>query len=515
MPLNAWGDAIPDQKWSARAIRLPRRTRSTDPIVRERLRLQQGASGKLQRHLFRAVRRVIVLVGADLASFWVIRVCVRAVRDYHVMGSAFAHLVELVLPRGILSGFQYAAALLVALAVTGNYAEGDQRHDERRLFLACALATALPLWMTIWVWGIGTVLPQYTLTTALMWFALVAERVAIDRFVARVGPATRGVPAVFVGTAEACTAAMESPVFRLGREYRTLGFVDSRAPAAAPALGGVRDFARILQESGAEVVVVCGYLNDARFHDVVDASVAAGTQILSVPRAIKVAGVTPTMVWRQGQPLIELSRPALHSRQLFLKRTLDVVVSALGLLLLLPLFGVLALAVTLESRGAAIFGHRRLGRNGQKFHCYKFRSMHGDADVRLRSDAALYAEYLANDYKLPEARDPRLTKIGRWLRRTSLDELPQLVNVLRGEMSLVGPRPIVPEEIDEYGQGAPAFLSLKPGITGAWQINGRSHVGYPERADIELEYVRNWSLGRDLWILIKTIPAVLMQHGAH
>jgi len=141
--------------------------------------------------------------------------------------------------------------------------------------------------------------------------------------------------------------------------------------------------------------------------------------------------------------------------------------------------------------------------------------MHTDAEALLRADAGLYAEYVGNNYKLAEDRDPRLTRVGRFLRKTSLDELPQLINVFIGEMSLVGPRPIVPEELSQYGPGAPAFLSLKPGITGAWQVNGRSDVGYPDRVDIELEYVRKWSLGRDLWILLRTFPAVLNRRGAH
>jgi lipopolysaccharide/colanic/teichoic acid biosynthesis glycosyltransferase len=140
--------------------------------------------------------------------------------------------------------------------------------------------------------------------------------------------------------------------------------------------------------------------------------------------------------------------------------------------------------------------------------------MRKDAEASLRGDPELYREYVENNFKLSDDRDPRLTRVGRWLRRTSLDELPQLLNVFVGDMSLVGPRPIVPEELERYGHGAAVFLSLKPGMTGAWQVNGRSTIGYPARADIELEYVRNWSLGRDLWILLTTIPAVLRMRGA-
>jgi lipopolysaccharide/colanic/teichoic acid biosynthesis glycosyltransferase len=127
----------------------------------------------------------------------------------------------------------------------------------------------------------------------------------------------------------------------------------------------------------------------------------------------------------------------------------------------------------------------------------------------------LFRRYVEHDYKLPSSIDTRITKFGRLLRRTSLDELPQLWNVLRGEMSLVGPRPIVPDEIQHYREHGPLLLSLKPGITGAWQVGGRSAVAYPQRAAVELEYVEGWSLWRDVDILLRTLPAVLASRGAH
>ncbi|HUK20975.1 MAG TPA: exopolysaccharide biosynthesis polyprenyl glycosylphosphotransferase [Gemmatimonadales bacterium] len=486
-----------------------------DLAIRARLQLQERAPANLRRHLARALGRVIVLAVADLSALWVVRAMLKLIRDYDVLGVQIANLTGGLFPRGIMSGVQFAIALVAALVVTGNYGPGDQRRDARRLFVAAALAAALPLWMTLWTRGLGSVLFQYIVMMLFVWVALVAERFPIDKLAARVLPHAPRIRTLFVGTREACAAVMTAPTFgRLG-EFRILGFVDAAQIGHPSALGSIADFASVLESTGAETVVICGYLNDAMFHDVVDASVAAGTQILSVPRSIRVAGVAPLMVWRDGQPLIELSRPALKSRQMFFKRMLDLTASAVGLVVLSPLLGLVALAVKLDSKGPALFGHERLGLNGRPFTCYKFRSMHVDAGQRLRFDPALYAEYVANHYKLPEERDPRLTRVGRLLRKTSIDELPQLFNVLRGDMSLVGPRPIVKEEIDEYGHGAPAFLSLKPGITGAWQIQGRSNVGYPVRANMELEYVRNWSLGRDLWILLNTVPAVLLQRGAH
>ena len=197
------------------------------------------------------------------------------------------------------------------------------------------------------------------------------------------------------------------------------------------------------------------------------------------------------------------------------KRLVDVVGSAALLLVLSPVFAAVALWIKLDSPGPVFFAHTRLGANGRRFRCYKFRSMRADAHEILRKDARLYQVYQENHFKLPADLDPRLTRAGRWLRKSSLDELPQVVNVLSGDMSLVGPRPIVEAEIRHYGNGAPLLLSLKPGMTGAWAVNGRSGIGYPHRAWMELEYIRGWSLLTDINILLRTIPVVVNRRGAN
>ena len=487
-----------------------------DPPAQIRLGLQRRASYNLRRHVNRAAVRFVALVVSDLAAFGLMRALIRAVRDGAVLGDWLAGKVQLVLPPGYMNGWQFASALFVGLLVLGNYGPGDRRRDAWRLFLACSLATALPLWTMLWARGLEVVLIEYFLTVILVWAGVVSERLILDRIISKVRKRERdAVEAVFVGTPEACAAAAASPAFASGKEYRGIGFIDVRDPPGVGALGTLRDFPVILAASGVEVVVVCGFFSDRQFHDVVDGALAGGCQVVAVPREMRGVVVRPTTVWRGGQPLVELTRPALKGRQLFLKRLLDLVGSAFWLAALAPLIAVIYLVIKLESRGPAIFGHRRLGINGRVFNCLKFRSMHVDAEDRLQQDPALYGEYVRNNYKLSDRNDPRLTGVGRLLRKTSLDELPQLINVLRGEMSLVGPRPIVPDELGEYGPGAADFLSLKPGMTGAWGVNGRSEVGYPDRANMELEYVRTWSLGRDLWILLRTAPVVLMRRGAH
>lgn len=204
--------------------------------------------------------------------------------------------------------------------------------------------------------------------------------------------------------------------------------------------------------------------------------------------------------------------PAARSRT---KRALDLGVTLAVAPLALLLCGIIALLVATTSRGPVFFLQERVGLGGRRFRMLKFRTMRTDAEKRLREDPTLWNRYVHNDFKLPRGMDDRVTAIGRLLRRSSLDELPQLWNVLVGHMSLVGPRPIVPEEIDKYGEDGPAYLSVRPGITGIWQVNGRSGVGYPERIALDKAYAESWGLWLDVRILARTPKAVLSRRGAH
>jgi exopolysaccharide production protein ExoY len=217
-----------------------------------------------------------------------------------------------------------------------------------------------------------------------------------------------------------------------------------------------------------------------------------------------------------GIPVISLMKGQLDILQSTAKRLADIVVSGGLLILFSPLFALIAILIKLTSSGSVLFKQRRLGLNHKSFEIYKFRTMAANAEEMLKSSPVLYAEYMANNFKLPKNRDPRITRLGSLLRATSLDELPQLLNVLRGDMSLVGPRPIVPKEVEKYGDAAGLFLSAKPGMTGHWQVSGRSDLlGYDKRVELDLEYIRDQSLGKDFEILLRTVPAVLRGKGAH
>jgi exopolysaccharide production protein ExoY len=217
-----------------------------------------------------------------------------------------------------------------------------------------------------------------------------------------------------------------------------------------------------------------------------------------------------------GIPVLSVSKGELNPLQVAMKRAVDFVLSGLLLIVLSPVMGLVAVAVKLTSAGPALFRQKRLGLNGEPFTLFKFRTMRADAERILKESPALYDKYVQNNFKLPKGEDPRLTSVGKFLRATSLDELPQLYNVLIGEMSLVGPRPIVPHEAVEYGDSGMLFMSAKPGMTGHWQVSGRSEIAeYRKRVELDLEYIRDQSLGKDLEILLRTVPAVLRRKGAN
>ena len=203
-------------------------------------------------------------------------------------------------------------------------------------------------------------------------------------------------------------------------------------------------------------------------------------------------------------------------RRLFIKRTLDLVLCLLGAVVLLPLGAALALVIKADSPGPVFYRQKRIGQHGKEIRIFKFRTMVNDADKVLKdmlaSDDALQKEW-ACDRKLKC--DPRITRVGRLLRKLSLDELPQLLNVVMGDMSLVGPRPIVAMEVEKYGPVYEEYCLVRPGLTGLWQISGRNNTTYAERVAFDHYYINNWSVWMDLWILAKTIPVVITGYGAY
>lgn len=199
----------------------------------------------------------------------------------------------------------------------------------------------------------------------------------------------------------------------------------------------------------------------------------------------------------------------------YAKRTLDIAIATCGLVFFAPLMAAIAIAVLIQDGRPVFYKHRRVGRGGRPFLCWKFRSMRRDADQRLR-DLLLSSEACRRQWQSKQKidRDPRVHPIGVLLRKSSLDELPQLINVLRGDMSIVGPRPIVEDELKRYGKDAEYYLSQRPGITGLWQVSGRSSTSYDERIRLDVRYCKTWTLGGDVAIIAKTLVVLLTTRGS-
>ena len=195
-----------------------------------------------------------------------------------------------------------------------------------------------------------------------------------------------------------------------------------------------------------------------------------------------------------------------------IKRILNLLCSFVGVIVLSPFFLIISIFIKVTSKGPVFFVHERVGLNGKKFKLIKFRTMVNNAEEMIASFSPEQKKEWEENYKLKD--DPRITKIGKFLRRTSLDELPQLINILKGDMSIVGPRPVVDEELNWYGDKKDKLLSVKPGLTGWWAVNGRSNVPYPERCDLELYYVDHISFALDAIIILKTLGAIIKKDGA-
>ena len=195
-----------------------------------------------------------------------------------------------------------------------------------------------------------------------------------------------------------------------------------------------------------------------------------------------------------------------------IKRVIDVILASVALILLSPLFAIIAIAIKIDSKGPVFFAHKRIGKNGKIIKLYKFRSMVINAEELIKSFTPEQMREYKENYKFTN--DPRITKVGKFLRKTSLDELPQLINIINGDLSIIGPRPLVADELEKYGVNKDKFLSVTPGLTGYWAANGRSNTTYEQRMEMELYYIDNLSLKMDIKVFFKTILSVLKKEGA-
>lgn len=306
----------------------------------------------------------------------------------------------------------------------------------------------------------------------------------------------------------------------LGANRRVVGYVDNGSDldgrdgyGGLPLLGPIAHLEHLVQAHAVDEIIIA--LPAAR-REQVGNIIARGFH-----RQVTVKLVPDLPGWNELLPQrFEVRHVGAHpyigfapvAKVSWLKRATDLVLAGLGVLVAAPLLGAIALAIKLDSPGPVFYRQRRVGKDGRPFWMLKFRSMRPDAE---RLQAALRSQNQATGPLFKMKNDPRVTRVGRLLRRSSLDELPQLFNVLKGEMSLVGPRPPIPAEVAAYEDWQHGRLRAMPGITGLWQVNGRSEVPFHDMVRLDLHYIRNWSLGLDLEILLRTIPVVLTSRGAY
>ena len=310
----------------------------------------------------------------------------------------------------------------------------------------------------------------------------------------------------------------------LGYRYKIVGLIDDKPvsktlPKNFPLLGGFNDARSIIRAAQIKTVIIAAPgLTKDKLQALITKIQPYVKNISFIPDLIgtPMSSAEVSILFSEKILMLNLRNNLSRPYNRAIKRIFDLTLTICGGLMISPVLLVIAIMVGIDNRGRIIFAHKRVGAAGKKFPCYKFQTMIPNAEEKLK-------EYLAENpsakreweetFKLTN--DPRVTKLGSFLRRTSLDELPQLWNVIRGEMSLVGPRPIVQAEIERYGKNIREYYMVPPGITGMWQVSGRSDTTYPERVAMDTWYVRNWSVWIDIMYLFKTVKAVLQSKGAY
>jgi exopolysaccharide biosynthesis polyprenyl glycosylphosphotransferase len=328
------------------------------------------------------------------------------------------------------------------------------------------------------------------------------------------------IPTLVVGRGQEASLFIREMRERPSLGYRVIGVVDTNAidPQASyedvPVVGRLESLPEVIRDSGAnEVIIADPQVNgDALFEVMMRCGRRRGVEFRIAPSLFNCLPRKTEIDQIGALPMIRLFREPLSSSARILKRTFDLIFAALAILLLLPLWLLIALLIKLDSRGRVFYTQERVGMDGRLFLLYKFRTMQANADAELHREyqrafiAGRAEANLGNEtkptYKL--LADPRITRIGKILRRTSLDEVPQLLNVMSGDMSLVGPRPPIPYEVEAYELWHRKRLDMKPGLTGLWQVSGRNRLPFEEMVRLDLFYIENWSLLLDLKIILRT-----------
>lgn len=325
--------------------------------------------------------------------------------------------------------------------------------------------------------------------------------------------------AVIVGAGEIGRTVMRAVMARPELGYRIVGFLDDSPDRTGfqighyPFLGATHDLQEVLADGHVDqVIITLPWTSYRKILQIVTLCQRSSVQVRIVPDLFQIALSSVVVENLDGIPLFGVREPRLQDWERLFKRGCDLLLASLGLVLIVPLYAILAVAIKLDSPGPVIFRQTRVGQGQRQFSCLKFRTMFVNAEEQLDT-LRERNEATGPIFKIKD--DPRRTRVGRFLRRTSLDELPQIWNVLKGEMSVIGPRPPIPAEVESYEPWHLQRLQAPPGITGLWQTSGRSDLTFDEMVLLDIYYIENWSPLMDLRILLKTIPTVLFGSGAY
>ncbi len=467
--------------------------------------LRQRRPVAVRRHAARLIKRLLVLGIADVSAVLLIQSLVWGVAQ----SASFPFMEGLSTPFGPAP----AAVLLASLLVTGNYFRGVHLYQAARLAAASAVAAAVFLWPLVGIHGPLVALQVFVVVAGVLWLILAAERQLTQWFLRAVWPGPNGAtPAIVVERADAEHWNFDQMTTEFGGDYRPVGSL-TLAPEGRQREALTR-LAHAITAVGAEAVIVGSHLDDEQVREVLDISLSAGCEFLYPARSVQIAGRRPLLVWHQDEPFFELGAPLLKAQALVLKRAVDVLGAVIAIVLLAPVMAVVAILIRFDSPGPVFFWQDRAGLGGRRFRMLKFRTMRVGADAEKEELAGLNHTGDPRLFKIPN--DPRVTRFGAWLRRWSIDELPQCWNVLIGDMSLVGPRPFFESDLESYEDHHFRRLDAKPGITGLWQVNGRSDVvDFEEVVRYDREYIEHWSVSLDLKIMLKTIPVLFSRSGAY
>lgn len=477
--------------------------------------LQRGASAALRAHVRRDIVRVAVLLACDIACLMVIRFLSALFRDAGIVGGEPAAVLRSLVPRGTYPVAQLLVSLVVGLLILGNYRAGDHRRNPGQLMWGTALGLGLVFWSRLWAQFSFVLLIGFFVTTIATGLALVVERSVLDTIVRKFRRRKpRGARTLIIGPADSIGGILQEPIFEDDSDFQLIGYLTVGNREMAESLGSIDEMIKMIDIHRIDTVILSGPIDEGLFDGIAGLVTSAGCQLFSLPQAFSKGAIEPTLEWRRGVPLLGLTRPGLRGQQLVMKRFVDIAVSGIGLVALAPVFVLVGVLVKLSSPGPVFFSQLRVGLGGKRFRMYKFRSMTEDAERRL---ADLSDHNICTDPRIFKIRnDPRTTRLGRLLRQSSIDELPQLWNVLKGEMSLVGPRPPLPTEVALYEEHHYSRFDMRPGVTGPWQVNGRNKItDFDEVIRLERAYMRHWSIWKDLSILARTVPVVLRMSGAH